>query len=161
MNGACPRKRRLKHVVEPHMILAQSSDFHVVDSDDQGRCSKKVCVGGIHQQLATVSFTIPPQPAPNASGASADIIDDSSGSSCEHGCPKNLTTERVCFGMVRCINRFRFCQRFWFLTHIASRHSCSPIPTQQYRCKCFNYHGSSEFGQGDAANSDMQRSGSR
>ena len=116
MDGEYARKRkRPEHIVESHVILSQSSQYHLAEYDDQGKCSK-VCVAaqqssasdqgflGVSQQLTVDAHIGSVQPAPTAHSALLDTTTELSEASCEHGRPGNASAEQVCFGMVRIFN---------------------------------------------------------
>ena len=58
MDRGNPRKRkRREHVVESHIILGKSSQYHLAEDNNRGECSKRVCIAAqqgvleVRQQL--------------------------------------------------------------------------------------------------------------
>ena len=113
MGGEYTRKRRrVELIVDSHVILGQSSQYHQAEYDHQGERSK-VCVTaqhwpvsdqsvlGVCQQLTVDAHIGSAQPAQTARSALLDTTTDLSEASCEDGRPGNTSAEQVCFGMVR------------------------------------------------------------
>ena len=124
MGGEYTRKRkRVELIVDSHVILGQSSQYHQAEYDHQGECSK-VCVTaqhlsapdesvlGVCQQLTVDAHIGSAQPAQTARLALLDTTRGLSEASCEDERPGNTSAEQVCFGMVRYFNSCGLLPRF-------------------------------------------------
>lgn len=117
MDGGNPGKRkRLEQTVESHIILGQSSPYHLPEDDNRGEWSKRVCVAaqqlsgpdqgvlGVRQQLTVDACIGSVPPLQTAHPALFGTTTELSKPSCKHGRPESIIAEQVCFGMVCILN---------------------------------------------------------
>ena len=107
------KRKRLEPIVASSIIVGQSSQYQLAEYEDQGECSKKVCVTahhsftpgqdvrGAHQQLTINTHTGSVQPAQTGHSALLHTATEKSKAGCKNVCSGSNNAEQVCFGMVR------------------------------------------------------------
>ena len=114
--GNSRKRKRPEHIVESHIVLEQSSQYHLAEDNNGPEYSKRVCIAaqqlsgpdqgvlGVRQQLTIDARIGPVQPLQTAHPALCGAITELSESSCKHGRSENIIAEQVCFGMVCILN---------------------------------------------------------
>ncbi len=177
MNGGNSSKRkRLEQTVESHIILDQSSSYHLPENDNREEWSKRVCVAAqqlsdpdqgvleVRQQLTVDACIESVPPLQTAHPALFDTTTELSKPSCKHERSESIIAKQVCFDMICILNSCHLVPLILIsspLAHstcIAWQHFRSLFPIQRDRCECFIHSSYFQFRQADAATSDKRES---
>ena len=114
LGGGCSRKRkRQEPIVESHTTIGLSTQHHLAEYGDQGKCNEKVLVESerllsgnedvleVREQMAINAHIQHAQPATSAFVHTTTKISEVD---CDHVCFGHVNAEQVCFGMVCIIN---------------------------------------------------------